>query len=316
FWYETPQFVYYVIPLSLLIAGLVTVGALTKSSELTVMKACGISLYRAAAPLLVFAVLSSGVLFLLGEQVLPDSNRRARALVHVIRGGSPQTFDVLNRRWIVGKQGEIYNYAYFDPRRAVLTDLSIYEFHPTAWVLARRTFASQAVFDAAGAAGAGAPAVWHASRGWVRDFTGSGDARSWRPFGERDLTLEPPDYFGTEQPEAERMTYAQLRRHIGELAAGGFNVVPLSVQLQRKLSFPLVAVVMMLIAIPFAVTTGRRGALYGVGVGIALAITYWVMGNIFAAVGSGGLLAPMLAAWAPNLLFGAVAAYLLLTVRT
>jgi LPS export ABC transporter permease LptG/LPS export ABC transporter permease LptF len=317
FWFQTPQFVYYVIPLSLLIGGLVTMGALTKSSELIVMKACGISVYRAAAPLLVFAVLSSGVLFFLEEQVLADSNRRAQALLHVIRGGSPQTFDVLNRQWVVGKQGEIYNYAYFDPRRAVLTDLSIYEFHPTAWVLARRTFAGQTVFDRSGAAAtAGAPAVWHASRGWVRDFTVSGDSRTWRPFSERDLALEPPEYFGTEQPEAERMTYTELRRHIRELEAGGFNVVPLSVQLQRKLSFPFVAVVMMLIAVPFAVTTGRRGALYGVGVGIALAITYWVMGNIFAAVGSGGLLAPMLAAWAPNLLFGAAAAYLLLTIRT
>lgn len=316
FRYQTPQFFYYIIPLSLMIGGLVTVGALTKSSELIVMKACGISLYRAALPLLAFAVLASGALFLMEEHVLADSNRRAQALLHVIRGGSPQTFDLLNRRWVVGRRGEIYNYAYFDPRRGVLTDLSIYEFHPSAWALSRRTFAGQAVFDRSAQAAAGAPALWHSSRGWVREFDAGGDSRSWRPFEQRDLTLEPPEYFGTEQPEAERMTYTELRRHIKELETGGFNVVGLSVQLQRKLSFPFVAVVMMLIAVPFAVTTGRRGALYGIGAGLALAMVYWVTSNIFAAIGSGGLLAPVLAAWAPNLLFGAVAAYLLLTVRT
>jgi lipopolysaccharide export LptBFGC system permease protein LptF len=73
---------------------------------------------------------------------------------------------------------------------------------------------------------------------------------------------------------------------------------------------------MTLIAVPFAVTAGRRGAMYGIGVGIVIAITYWVAFSVFAALGTGGVVAPMLAAWAPNLLFGAGAAYLLLTVRT
>lgn len=88
------------------------------------------------------------------------------------------------------------------------------------------------------------------------------------------------------------------------------------VQLQRKVAFPLVTIVMTLLAIPFAVTTGRRGAMYGIGVGIVLAIVYWMTLSIFAAVGSGGWISPMLAAWAPNILFGAAAIYLLLTVRT
>ena len=63
-------------------------------------------------------------------------------------------------------------------------------------------------------------------------------------------------------------------------------------------------------------TTGRRGALYGIGVGIVVAIGYWIMLSIFGALGEGGVVAPLLAAWAPNVLFGAAAAYMLLTVRT
>ena len=50
---QSPQFLYYLVPLAVLMGALVTIGALTKNSELVVMKACGISLYRAAAPLLV-----------------------------------------------------------------------------------------------------------------------------------------------------------------------------------------------------------------------------------------------------------------------
>jgi lipopolysaccharide export LptBFGC system permease protein LptF len=73
---------------------------------------------------------------------------------------------------------------------------------------------------------------------------------------------------------------------------------------------------MTLIAVPFGVTIGRGGAMAGIGVGIALALVYWVSISVFAALGGGGLIAPMLAAWAPNAIFGAGALYLLLTVRT
>ncbi len=112
------------------------------------------------------------------------------------------------------------------------------------------------------------------------------------------------------------MTFAQLRRYINELEASGYTVLEHKVALHQKFAFPLVTLIMTLIAVPFALTTGKRGALYGIGVGIALALVYWTAISVFAAFGSGGLIPPALAAWAPNLLFGASAAYLLLTVRT
>ena len=76
-------------------------------------------------------------------------------------------------------------------------------------------------------------------------------------------------------PDADRMKYLQLRHYIGDLTASGFNVIPQTVALHRKLSFPFVTLIMTLIAVPFAVTTGRSGALYGVAVGTVLAVVYW-----------------------------------------
>jgi lipopolysaccharide export LptBFGC system permease protein LptF len=139
---------------------------------------------------------------------------------------------------------------------------------------------------------------------------------NYERFAERPVTLEAPEYFKNEEPEAERMTYLQLKTYVEQLHASGFNAVPYMVQLQRKIAFPFVTLIMTMLAIPFAVTTGRRGALYGVGIGIVVAILYWTTMSVFAAVGAGGWIAPMLAAWAPNILFGAVAGYLILTVRT
>ena len=139
---------------------------------------------------------------------------------------------------------------------------------------------------------------------------------TYAPFAARRLPLESPGYFRSDEPDAALMTYGQLKEYVERLRAGGYNVMPLMVSLQRKVAFPFVTLVMTLLAVPFAVTTGRRGALYGIGVGIVLAITYWMMQSVLAAVGAGGLLSPILAAWTPNVLFAAAAVYLILTVRT
>lgn len=313
-WFETPQFFYYILALAVLLSALVTIGLLTKNSELIVMRACGVSLYRTAVPLLLFALVASGLLFGLEERVLASSNRQAERLKHLIRGGSPQTFDVLNRKWILGREGQIFHYIFYDPRRHELNGLSIFEFDEENEQLVRRTFASQAAFDPVASVATGQP-VWQAQGGWLRNFSARADV-AYQPFNATTLRLESADYFVTEAPEPERMNFGQLRRYIDELRESGYHLLEHEVALQRKLAFPFVTLVMTLIAVPFAVTTGRRGAMYGIGIGIALALAYWTMISVFAALGAADVINPALAAWAPNLLFGATAAYLLLTVRT
>ncbi|MBI1876412.1 MAG: LptF/LptG family permease [Acidobacteria bacterium] len=314
FWYATPQFVYFLIPLSVLVSALVSIGLLTKNSELVVMKACGVSLYRVAAPLFLVGAVASGTLYYLGEYVAPFSNQKAERLRHLIKGGSPQTFDVMNRKWMIGHDGNVYHYLGFDPVRNELSGLSIFDVDQTGWRLVRRTFVTRASYKGSPAPEA-EKAVWFGSQGWVREFDAAAP-RVYRTFNERYLSLEAPEYFKAELPEADRMTYRQLRDYIEALTVSGFNVVPYLVSLHRKVAFPFISLIMTLIAVPFAVTTGTRGALYGVGVGIVLALVYWTAVSVFAAVGSGGVIPPVLAAWSPNILFGAAAAYLLLTART
>ena len=307
FWYATPQFMYYVLPISALVSTLVTVGALTKTSELTVMKACGISLYRMAFPIFIFSLIWSGCLFLMSETFLAESNRRAEDLNHRIRTGLTQTVDVLNRKWLVTESGDIYHYLNFDPDEERVTNLSVYEFDSDTWSLQRRTYVASAEY------GIG----WEAENIWTRDFDQAANTTSYETATTRTLGfLSPPEFFIAETPEADLMSYQELAGYIVDLSERGFDVVGLVVDLHRKVSFPFVTFILTLIAVPFAVTTGPRGALYGIGVGIGIAFTYWIILSVFGAFGSAGVLAPALAAWAPNLLFGASAGYFLLTVRT
>ena len=312
FW-STPQFLTYIIAIGVLLAGLVTIGLLTKNSELIVMRACGISLYRTAMPMIAFALAAGAVLLGVQENILAASNRRADQLNHLIRTGSPQTFGVLNRKWIVGRNGEVYHYQYYDPRRQELNSLSVFEFDRADNRLTSRRYVQRARYAAD--ARPDAEPQWALDQGWLREFTPNGEVRFTR-FTDQIARFEAADYFVTEAREPELMNFSQLRVYIDELRASGYNVLEHEVGLHRKIAFPFVTLVMTLIAVPFAVTTGRRGAMYGIGVGIVLALIYWVMISVFAALGASGVLNPMLAAWAPNMIFGAVAAYLLLTVRT
>ena len=302
--YRTPQFVYFVIPIAALLSVLVTFGLLSRTSELTVMKACGISLYRVALPIVLLSLLFSAALFALDQEILARANRRATAIDDQIRGRPPKTFNPLNRRWVIGRDGSIYHYGYFDPRREVLTSLTVYRLAPDAWRLTSQTYAATAEFRGG----------WTGMNGWTQEFTSA--ATKSRTFTRESLPLETPEYFKTEDTEADLMTVAQLRRTVRELAATGANVVPQQVDLQRKLAFPFVTFVMTLLAVPFGVTTGRRGTLYGIGLGIVLALSYWLVMSVFIAIGKAGLLPPVLAAWTPNIIVSASAIYLLLTTKT
>jgi LPS export ABC transporter permease LptG/LPS export ABC transporter permease LptF len=314
FW-STPQFLEYIVALAILLSTLVTIGLLTKNSELIVMRACGISLYRTALPMIAFALGGSVVLFGMEENVIGAANQRAERLRHEIRTGQPQTFGVLNRKWIVGSNGEVYHYQYYDPRNHALNSLTVLEFDPQTHVIKSRTFVQQATY-APVQGPAGVVPEWKLDIGWRREFKPNTPVIPYHRIENTTATFEPAEYFETEKREPELMNFRQLRAYIRELSASGYNVLEQQVGLHRKIAFPLVTLVMTLIAVPFAVTTGRRGAMYGIGIGIVLALVYWVMLSIFAAFGQGGLISPALAAWAPNIVFGAAAAYLLLTVRT
>jgi LPS export ABC transporter permease LptG len=321
FYYQTPQYVFYIIPIAGLVATLVTIGAMTKNSELVVMRACGVSLYRTAVPLVLFAIAASGFLFAMQELVLARANQEAGRLDSIIRGYPAQTLSELNR-WMASETGDVYHYDYFDSRTDHFTRFTLYRLDQQSWRLSSVIYADGISLDPGDRHDDSGTALWKAQNGWVRTVSsrrtsgGLKTAVKYEPFPAKELRLEAPGYFKTELPDALKMTYGQLANYIEQLKASGFNTVPPMVQLQRKVAFPFVTIIMTLLAVPFAVTTGRRGALGGIGIGIALSVVYWVILNVFSALGEGGLTTPLLAAWAPNILFGAAAVYMVLTVRT
>ena len=317
--YHTPEIVYLVVPVAALVTPLVTLGVLSRRNEATAMKAGGISLYRAVVPLLSLGCLLSVLVFGLGDYLRPSTNRVAAQDYNVIKGRPTQSSNLLEKRWILGSDQRIYNYDYFSvepvqqrpvaegapSRNATIYSLSVYDLDMESWQLRDRLFAKQARWDGGG---------YELDNGWRLTL---GEATTFRTFSTiHTREIEQPHYFMQVTPESDTLRYAQLSTYIESLESRGLDVTKLRVQLHRKLAFPSVSMVMTVIGIPFAFVVGRRGALYGIGVSIIIAIVYWAALSIFEALGNHALLPPVLAAWAPNIMFGTGGLYLMLTMET
>ena len=303
-WHSTPRFLAFIVPIATLLGVLGTIGTLTRTGELTVMRACGISLYRAALPLFALALMWSGLLFVLDDRLIAQATQKAEALEARIKGNEPRTVNVLvNRHWLA-KDGRIYYYLAYQRQR--LFGLSVYETQAPPYRLVSHTYASRAEYRDNG---------WEADTGWIQSFPAI-DQSAREVFRQRPVNLAEPEVFENAQVDAGAMTFGELRTYIQQQHASGFSLADERVSLHKKVAFPAVTLVMTLLAVPFAVTTGRRGALYGIGLALILAIAYFLLTAVFSAAGKATVLPPMLAAWAPNLFFMIAAAYLMLRVRT
>jgi len=308
--YLCPYVIYLMLPLSILVATLVSFGILTKSNQITAIKATGISLYRIAVPVMLAAVLASAGMFIMDDSFLPEANQRQDALRNQIKGKPAQTHYRPDRQWIFGQESRIYNYRFFDADRDVFANLSVFEFDPKSFKLTKRIYAGRAFWE-------NSLNSWVLERGWVR-YIDADRVTMYTPFAVAtfdELTEQPP-YFKKEVKPSAQMNAFELRRYINELSQSGFDVVRLSVQFYRKFSFPLMAFVISLIAIPFSFSTGSKGALSGIAMSIGIAIIYLSAAGLFEAMGNLSQLPPVVAAWSPDVLFGLGGAYMLLKVRT
>lgn len=302
-----PTMLYDVItPLSVLLAVLVTFGLMQKSNEITAMKATGVSIYRTVLPVVVIAAMVAVGLFLLEESYLPYANKRVETLRNEIKRKPAQTYLRPDRKWIFGQNNTIYYYEFYDPDRDQFGSISSFEFDPHTFAITRRIYANRAHWDEG-------LQKWVFSGGWERSFRGDA-IEGFRTFDVSTFAElnEPPTYFKKEVRQSSEMNYEELKSYIHDLQQSGFDVVRLRVQLQKKIAFPLITLVMSVLAVPFALSAGRRGALTGVAVALLIAVVYWATSGLFEAMGNVSQLPPALAAWAPDVLFSLAGGYMVL----
>jgi len=296
------------LPISVLVATLVTFGILSKNNEVTAIKSTGVSLFRIAAPIVFVAAIISVLGYLVLDFVLPYANQRAYQLKRRIEGKTTAVTSSQQKLWYLGKGGYIINFLAYDENAKRLTQVQVFEFHPSEFRLTRRVYAKSATWNGQ---------AWAFEDGWIRSFTDDGES-TFTPITRPTALFyeDAPEDFATEVTPPDQLTYAELRRYIRTLRESGYAADELAVKLYAKTSWPVISIVMALIAMPFAFKIGRRGALYGIGLALILGIVYWAVYVLFTKFGEAGNLPPLLAAWSANILFALAAVYMFTHVET
>jgi LPS export ABC transporter permease LptG len=311
FVYNLPFYLFsQILPMAVLIATLATYGILARQNEITAMKATGISVYRIAVPALIIASVVSILMFIGNDALVPPYKRQAQREHDVIKGRPPRSNTALDRRMALGSDGRFYSYNQIAPSAeagsVVFRGLNVLDINPKTWTLREHLMADEVRWDGK---------VYELSRGFRRTFTG-GSAADRVIDTVRSAEIDPPTYFRKEERTADELSFVDLQSHIEALEGLGLDGTPLRLGLHHKVSYPAMCLVMAFVGLPFSMLVGRRGALFGVGVALFLAAAYQV-GFVFSeALGKYGYLPPMLAAWAPNLVFVGLGALLILSLDT
>jgi LPS export ABC transporter permease LptG/LPS export ABC transporter permease LptF len=308
----SPYLLYSVAPLIMLLAVLITFGLMNRANEITAIKATGTSIYRIVTPVLFAAGFVAVGLFFADQFYLPRTNQRQEALHNEIKGKPAQTYLRPDRKWIFGQHNDIYYYQFFDPDHDQFGNVTIFQIDPANFSITQRIHAERAHWE-------DQLNRWVFEQGWERSLNGSAIApngyRTFEVATFADVT-EVPSYFKKEVKQYSEMNYEELRRYIRDLQQSGFDVVRLRVQLHKKLSFPLITLIMAVLAIPFSLSAAKKGAITGVAVAVSIAVVYTVISRLFEAMGDLSQLPPALAAWSPDIIFAMVGAYLVLRIPT
>lgn len=309
-YYLTPFLTYETAPLAVMTATLICFGMLSRNQEITAFRACGVSVYRLAAPVLLAALCFGAALFAMDYYYLPNANRVQDQIRDEIKGRPPRTFLRPDRQWTYGLRNRIFYHRYFDIENNELAPIEVYDLGVEPFRLTRHISAESAKWDPL-------QETWVFRNGWIRDIDGAQVTR-FEQFETQEFSdiLETPDYFRKENKSHQQMNWRELQAYIADLTQSGFATAGLNVLLYRKFSFPFFAFSMALLAVPFAMLTGHRGVLAPVAFSLVLAISFYALSELFEKLGQANQLSPLLAAWAPGLIFGLSGIYLFLRVRS
>ncbi len=305
--YYAPQSMFMALPAAVLFATVFSIGTFTRYSEVTAAKASGISFYRLIAPIMLGALLASGLDLLVGEAVPITDARRNDLLGESKVGSGTQRSNFA----YAGEYGRVYKALSLDVTTGRIDRLQIERKGLGVDYPTLITSANTATYNAGTHKWTMNNGVTHVIRDTQPDFAiefgQSTDARL--------SELAPADLMAKPRNPSE-MRFRELSRFIASLERSGGNSNELRVERMLKIAIPLTCLVIALIGAPLATSTQRGGTAWGIGVSLVITVTFLMLVQLTKAVGKGGFVSPDVAAWLPNAAFALMGLILLYRVRT
>lgn len=302
-----PLIISLILPAAVLLAALLTYSTLSKFSEITAMKANGISLYRLSLPVLIFASIIAVFLFYFSELITPAALQKTEHIVRVdVQKQKNLGFFKQDEIWYHGERA-IYNFKMFDVVNYTLRGITINYINPD--------FTLQMRIDAQ-------RAEWKNGK-WIffnllqtHFDSNNSPVLEWSKQKIIDLPEKPND-FKIIQKDAEKMGFFDLRKYVKKIRSEGYDATRYLVDLHGKLAFPFVTLILVIIGISFSLRQERHGGvMQSLGIGIIIGFSYWIVHAFSMSLGRSGILPAILSAWLANIIFFAAAAALFFRART
>jgi lipopolysaccharide export system permease protein len=306
FAFQVPELIALLLPMSVLLGTILTLGLMARRNEITAIKASGVSLLRVSLPILLVAGIMTLATALINETVIPGAKSRTNYIWDVLVEKRPGSLFHNEKFWYKG-HSSIYHVGFFDTDTNTLSDVVYYRFDDNFNLLLR--------VDARRAR--------YIEGRWVF-FTGMMQKRlpdggyGAENFEEKEIDLpeKPADFTRLSKP-SEEMNFAELHQYVQKVEGEGYDSRRYRVDLMAKISFPFVCIIMALVGIPLALFQQGKDALpLAIILGVGVALVYWIaFSYVRSLFGYGGVLPPFLAAWLSNGVFAIVALYGILRVR-
>jgi len=301
-----PFFLEVTVPTAMLLAVLIALGRPSADSEITALRASGISLAQIARPIAAFVVLTWALTSVLSLYVRPWGHSVMRRTLYEIAktraaaGLSPQVFndDFENLVIYVNRIDPATNIL----ERVVIADDRNPDQRSTLFAREGRIIPNERA----------QMVVLRLLDGSIHTLAREEESYHKTDFAEYDVRLDLATLTTLNQPGAspEEMTIGELREARVRRSAEARSLAPIEVELHRKFSIPFACFVFGIIAIPLGIQPVRAVRSRGFAVSLALTFCYYVFLTGGEALALGGYLPAVVALWIPNIILGTLGIYL------
>lgn len=304
--FYSPEVIYKMLPIACVVGTVMTISSLNKGSELVALFASGLSLFRISRIIFISITVIGLFSYYLSDQLMPAFNKQKNFTYYNDMEKTPSRFQTIktNKIWYRSKNS-IFNIKTLNSEGNKAQGLSLYFFNDN-WDLVQMLTAESVLLNGR---------QWVLHNGTVTVF----DKTSSFPLNDKfmDKTIvmseDAQDLRSTGQT-SDLLTQSELSKFIDKNKEAGLDTVRYEVDYYSKFSFALAGLVMSLLALPFCVGQARGGGgmVKNIGISMGLVIIYWIFHSTSQTLGQHGQIAPILAAWLPNMVMLALGVFLLL----
>jgi len=296
-----PKYLYYLLPMSLLICSLFVFSQASRNKELVAIKAMGGRLKNLFYPFLVIGMIMSVFSFVIGEIVVPNFSERSKELKNLLMKKDQRLSFREGTIWMRGTNGSFVRIELYIPEKKLVKGMSI--FITGKNTLKQRIEAEEASWTGTKETGG----IWKCKTVIIYDLEKGEIAH----IPEMDYPyLESPDLFSQGIKKVAEMDIIELSRYTKRLKAAGFRDTKLLVDLNSKISYPLANFVMLTLGAALSVMGRIGGGIFAAGLGILISFVYWLLYTLMLSMGYTRVVPPAVATWIVPVLFGIIAIFL------